>query len=52
MKGNKSNIKVFNNKEFERLDNIEKKPTKKELKELKEEIKKINKEMKLEYVDD
>lgn len=39
MKGNKSNIKVFNDKEFERLDNI-KKPTKKELKELKEKIKK------------
>lgn len=52
MEDKKSNIKVFDDKEFDRLDNIEKKPTKKELQELKAEIKKINKEMKLDYADD
>lgn len=52
MKKRRFSIKVFDDKEFDRLDNTEKKPTKKELQELKVEIKKINKEMKLDYVDD
>ena len=41
-------IVVFDDSEFEHLDNIERKPTKKELEELKREIKKVNEEMKIE----
>ena len=52
MKNKKSKIKLFDDREFDELDNIEKKPTKKELQGLKAEIEKINKEMKLDYVDD
>lgn len=52
MEDKKSDIKIFDDKEFDRLDNIEKKPTERELQELKIEIKKINKEMKLDFVDD
>lgn len=40
MKNKKSKIKLFDDREFDELDNIEKKPTKKELQGLKAENRK------------